>query len=293
MAVPDKVPSFFSRFTMKLLEIIGAGVATAVGGYLVAHLGAYLSSSPPAAPMAPAAVQTAPNATVVTKAPKLQPTAVQPVSAESTQQSVPAPEANPAKEAGAAKAAPSRKPAKNEATVVESKPAKSEGTAVESRPRDFESVEAEIRAALAKVDAGRPPAAAAPAVPAADAVPPAKAEIAPTTAAIPMPPKPADSPAAAAGSIAPAPPAVAVAPQPSASAPPVPAPLGAVEVKSAPVIAPVDAVPPAEHDGAQANAAEEGGFFSAIKKIPELLRPGAGATTKEPPRPPMPVSDGQ
>jgi len=282
MAVPDKVPSFFSRFTMKLFEIVGAGIATAVGGYLVAHLGAYLSSSPPPAPMAPAAVQTAPNATVVTKAPKLQPAAAQPASAESAQQSAPTPEAGPAKEAGAPKAAPSRKPAKNEAAAVESK------------PRDFESVEAEVRAALAKVDAGRPAAAAAPAAmapAAADPAPPAKAEIAPTTAAIPGPSKPADAPAAA-GSIVPAPPAVAAAPQPSAPAPSEPAPLGAVEIKSAPVIAPVDAAPPAAHEGAQASA-EDSGFFSAIKKIPELLRPGAGATSKEPPRPPMPVGDSQ
>jgi len=41
MSVPDKV-SYFSRLTTKFLEILAASIATAVGGYLVAHLGGYL-----------------------------------------------------------------------------------------------------------------------------------------------------------------------------------------------------------------------------------------------------------
>ena len=40
--VPEK-PSYFSRFALKFAEILGAGIATAVSGYLVAHLGGYLS----------------------------------------------------------------------------------------------------------------------------------------------------------------------------------------------------------------------------------------------------------
>ena len=36
--------SFISRFFYKLLEIMGAAVATAVSGYLVAHLGGFLPS---------------------------------------------------------------------------------------------------------------------------------------------------------------------------------------------------------------------------------------------------------
>jgi hypothetical protein len=36
--------SFFSRFFYKILEIMGAAVATAVSGYLVAHLGGFLPS---------------------------------------------------------------------------------------------------------------------------------------------------------------------------------------------------------------------------------------------------------
>jgi Cornifin (SPRR) family len=51
--VPEK-PSYVSRFALKFSEILGAGLATAVSGYLVAHLGGYLSW-PMKAP-APAAV---------------------------------------------------------------------------------------------------------------------------------------------------------------------------------------------------------------------------------------------
>jgi hypothetical protein len=50
--------SFISRFFYKLLEIMGAAVATAVSGYLVAHLGGFLPSqtrtpTPPAVAVAP------------------------------------------------------------------------------------------------------------------------------------------------------------------------------------------------------------------------------------------------
>ena len=49
---------FISRFFYKLLEIMGAAVATAVSGYLVAHLGGFLPSqthapTPPAVAVAP------------------------------------------------------------------------------------------------------------------------------------------------------------------------------------------------------------------------------------------------
>ena len=70
MSVPDKV-SYFSRFTVKFVEICAASIATAVGGYLVAHLGGYLPWS--ASPPVPAAIQAAPNVSVVPKSPRAQP----------------------------------------------------------------------------------------------------------------------------------------------------------------------------------------------------------------------------
>src|SRR5262249_36599330 len=52
--------SYFSRFLLKFVEIIAAGLATAVSGYLIAHLTGVLSS--PAPSPAPAVVQGAPSA---------------------------------------------------------------------------------------------------------------------------------------------------------------------------------------------------------------------------------------
>ena len=40
--------SYFSRFTVKFVEIVAAGMATAVSGYLIAHLGGFWSSPTPA-----------------------------------------------------------------------------------------------------------------------------------------------------------------------------------------------------------------------------------------------------
>ena len=51
--------SYFSRFFYKLLEIMGAAVATAVSGYLVAHLGGFLP--PRTQAPTPAAVSAAPS----------------------------------------------------------------------------------------------------------------------------------------------------------------------------------------------------------------------------------------
>jgi len=324
--VPAEVSSFFSRFTMKLVEIVGAGIATAVGGYLVAHLGAYLSSPAPT----PAAVEIAPNTSVVTKAPRLQSVPPKPVSAEVAP--APAKGALSAKEVSTPAASPARTTAKvrtepvhrhttadanpaegklgeaaeekpreavekkpREATeekpyeAVEKKPheaieerpheavEKKPHEAIEGKPRDMEAVEAEVRAALAKVDANRPQAPAAEGVLPPTIHPPA----------IAAPPKPPAAPVAA---VAVVPPATAVVPQPAPQAPLAPAPLGTVEIKSQPVAAPVEAVPPSPpQENAQDDAHKDKGLFSTIEKIPDMLRPGAGATTSDPPRPPMPV----
>ena len=62
--VPEK-PAYFSRFALKFAEILGAGIATAVSGYLVAHLGGFLSwPSQPSTPTA--AIEVPANATAKT-----------------------------------------------------------------------------------------------------------------------------------------------------------------------------------------------------------------------------------
>ena len=63
--------SYLSRFTLKFAEIMAAGVATAVSGYLIAHLGGFLSTTAPAP--TPAAVEVAPRVVAVPKAETVSP----------------------------------------------------------------------------------------------------------------------------------------------------------------------------------------------------------------------------
>jgi hypothetical protein len=66
MSTPENV-SYFARFFLKFVEIIAAGLATAVSGYLIAHLSGVLPSAGPA-PAAPV-IQVAPSADTVSNAP--------------------------------------------------------------------------------------------------------------------------------------------------------------------------------------------------------------------------------
>jgi hypothetical protein len=66
MSVSDDV-SYLSRFLVKFVEIIAAGLATALSGYLIAHLSGVLSS--PASAPATANIQVAPNANVLSSVP--------------------------------------------------------------------------------------------------------------------------------------------------------------------------------------------------------------------------------
>ncbi len=284
MSVTDKV-SYFSRFTMKFVEIFAASVATAVGGYLVAHLGGYLSW--PARGPTPAAVQAAPSASsVVSKTSRARPAQpappAAPVSADAGEQRpVPAQDVSsaakrPARTTVTAKeAAPPHKTTGTNA--AESKPRESESP--ESKRREAESVEAQVRAALEKVDANRP---APPDVAArtADIPPPGP----PGPPAVAAEPRPAEAPVAGTtGAVAPR--AAEVVPQPVQQAPVLPEPLTPVEIKSRPVAA-VDPSPSPEPT-TQAHA-EDKGLLSTLEKIPEMLRPASGATS-DPPRPPLPV----
>lgn len=243
---------------MKFLEVVGAGAATAITGYLIAHLG-WFSPAP-----RPAAVETLPSVTTVTKAPRVQPAAA---------------------DTGAHPAASSRKASAE--LRIESKRDPDDQT------HDADSVADQIRAALAKVDANRPrPAEIAPhqvevtpALPAA-AVPPRQVEVTPALPAAATP-RTVEPPA---GAIAAVPPAAETAPPPATPEPVAPAPLGIVEIKSQPVadVAAMPAAPPA----ATADAQDDKSLLSALKKIPEMLRPKSAATT-DPPRPPLPVGDPQ
>jgi len=287
MSVADKV-SYLSRFLVKLVEVIGAGLATAAGGYLIAHLGG-LWSSPAPAPAAPRAemsrslpatpvpANVIPNASVASKNPP-----VPPVAADADEQRVaPKQDANiPAadptrKTVNASKPAPSSKRAKSDTAdgkLQESKPA-------ETKPQDAESVEARVRAALANVDANKP---------APSDVSPPQPNVPRGPATVGAQPKPVTGLPAAAAVAAP-PHAADSQPQPVPQAPLQPAPLTTVEIKSRPItdiealLAP-EQTPPAP---------EEKGVLAALKRIPEMLRREARPPAGEPPRPPAPVGGDQ
>jgi hypothetical protein len=88
MSASDDVP-YFSRFVVKFIEILAAGLATAVSGYLIAHLAGALSSSTPAA--VGTATQVAPTVGGVSSTPSVNPA---PASADASEQHPAPQEAN-------------------------------------------------------------------------------------------------------------------------------------------------------------------------------------------------------
>jgi hypothetical protein len=136
--------SYFSRFLVKFIEIIAAGLATAVSGYLIAHLsGAFTSPAP-----APAAIvnQTAPSTGMLSSSP-LQPNP--PVSFDTNKQP-PAPQ----QEVNAPTVVPPQ-------TVVDTKKMEAPRKRVDNAATAADSnhqrkpLLARVRAALANVDAKR------------------------------------------------------------------------------------------------------------------------------------------
>ncbi len=256
--------AFFKRFAVKFIEVVGAGIATALSGYLLAHFSGYWSSTA----SAPPAVQVAPSTSVVTKSRR-----ANPVSADAKEQRPASAQAiNPVS------ILPARTIANAKDTAASRKPVPAETNAVENKPRDEESVEAQVRAALANVDASRPaPAEASP----------HKIDVSPVVPAVAAQPKPADS-APPVTAVAAVPPAAETSPPPAQTAPTEPEPLTPVEIKSRPVAA-VEATPPV----APVLAAKEQDqdLLSMIKKIPDLLRPNAPPPEGEAPRPPLPVGN--
>ena len=168
--VPEK-HSYFSRFAVKFAEILGAGIATAVSGFLVAHLGGYLSW--PAKPPVPTVAVEAPisSSARTPDRPRSRTTASAPaethaasddraaepphaaakpveVSTPATTAVVPVDNDDKRSRSGV----PSRKPVADAHAV---KPAPHENA--EAKAHDQEAVEDQVRAALANVDASRTP----------------------------------------------------------------------------------------------------------------------------------------
>jgi hypothetical protein len=286
--VPEK-PAYFSRFALKFAEILGAGIATAVSGYLVAHLGGFLSW--PSQPLTPtAAIEVPANATAkTTERPRNRATASVPAETDRRAASahdehskeaarptakpaeVSAPAAttatgaldNDEKRSRAASAsrkqiadAHAAKPAKE---IADPKPVPKE--TAEAKAHEEAAVEDQVRAALANVDASRTPTPSGSTLPAMTP--------APQTAAIPQPqPIPAPSnPTAPASTATSAPTPLAV----PAAGPPAP-PLDIQNAASTPTTAPV-----AVSAAAQQTPSEPGPLSTVeIKSLPVA---GVGETS--------------
>jgi hypothetical protein len=320
--------SYLSRFFVKFIEISAAGVATAVSGYVVAHFTGYLNGpqtaslqSPPAlqtplqAPAIPASVPAAavtppatavavPAAAVATPAPASvasAPAAAAPARTTAT----PAPQQD-AKTAPLRKSLPADKPAD---TVNAVAPA--------DKARSADAIAAEVRAALAKADAGHPaktdnkPEARAEAK--ADVKADAKAEtkaetkpevaprhadtapeIAARTPAADTKPRPLEPPTGAIAAVPPAaPPQPQLSPQPVSQPGPqapmqIAPPTSTVEIKSMPIAGVDSATPPAPETDAQAQPTD-GGLFAVFKRWPEKLRDDKPLPADQAPRPPADV----
>lgn len=133
--------SVLSRFLVKFVEIIAAGLATAVSGYLIAHLSGVLSSPVPV-----------PARAVIEAAPNVSPSAQTPLSisgdlSEQRPKEAASPASQLARPVNSAKIALPRKHTETATSAAESK-------------HDQESFVARVRNALANADAGRtgPPA---------------------------------------------------------------------------------------------------------------------------------------
>jgi hypothetical protein len=296
--------SCFSRFLVKFVEVSAAGLATAISAYALAHLGGLLPSTTPTS--APAtAVQVSPTASEVAEGLRAKPTppaAAAAVNKQSPaqQQDTDAPAAQPAlKAVKDAKALPPRKRTKTDTSVSEKEPRQ-------------KSAEALARAALANVDANRPAPVDALIGPGLTDTRSAPVDVQPRQVKEPPrqagvgPPQPVAVLPRAAG-IEAAPHAADVQPQPvqprsvigadlQPRSPDVrPSPVAPVDIQSRPVTA-VDPLPPRADPPLEISAPQpppmadqDKGVFSALKRIPDLLRPDPPAPTGETPRPPMPV----
>ena len=166
---------------------------------------------------------------------------------------------------------------------------KTDTSVAEKEPRGQKSVEVLTRAALANIDANRPAPVDAPIgsglndtrarvdsiQPRQASVPPRQAEVGPRP--VDVPPSPAAINAAQ--------PAVDAQPQPVQPRPAAGTNLqpGSPEVRASVDPQPSSAAP----QPASADLDED--VFSALKRIPDLLRPDPPTATGEAPRPPMPV----
>jgi hypothetical protein len=295
--------SYLSRFFVKFVEISAAGLASAICAYLLAHFGGLLSSPTPASAPALPAVQASPTANEVAESLRAKPT---PPAAAAVNEQRPAPQ----QDTNAPVAPPALKGVKDAKALPRKHT--TDVSVAEKKPGGQKSAEALARAALANVDANRPAPADALISPDLTDTRSAPVEVHPRRANVPPrqddvgPPQAIAVPPHAAG-VGSAPEAADVQLQPLETSPATGADLQprSPDVQSSPV-APVDIQrrpvtgadplpprtdPPREISAPQQppTADQDKGVFSALKRIPDLLRPDPPVPTGETPRPPMPV----
>jgi hypothetical protein len=266
--------SYFSRFFGKFVEIIAAGLASAICAYLLAHFGGLLSLSTRASAPTSEAVQVGGTVTGVAGQ------STSPVAAAATDE-------HPAiqRDAPEAKLAPK---AGKEAKPLPPREQKIDTNASEEA-HSQKSAETLVRDALAKVDAKESPANT-----------PGGSGLT-ETASVPLdnlPPRqaivPLQQPDAGRPVEVPPRPAVAAVPYPDVTMPLVesgPAPSAersprSPEIRATPPIASAPLETAAPQPLSPANHDQD--VFTALTRIP-LLRPDPPAANGEPPRPPMPV----
>jgi len=180
--------SYASRFFVKFVEIFGAGLASAICAYILAHVGGLRpSSSTPVSAPTLSTMQVGPTASeLATNLPyQLTP----PVAPASVSEMRPLPQ----QDVDAAVAQPVPKAVKDIKTLRPQKHTKTDMSMTEKKPPGQKSAEAVARAALANVDANRPTPPDAPigrgltdARPAAADVPPRPADVQPRPADVPL-----------------------------------------------------------------------------------------------------------
>jgi hypothetical protein len=290
--------SFLSRFTLKFLEVLTAGLATAASGFLIAHFTGYFAvpASAPAV-MQPAVIRNVQSGTQgESLADRAAPAPAAPPSASITNSAPTAVNVAPA--AALHVSTPANELPSSGGTEAKSHDAAETKAHDATKRASAQSFEARIRAALAKVGASYPVSGDAPrraAISPTDSAPRSPAAESPPfdtpTGSIGNAPRPTDNAPRLAPGEPPSDAAAAPAPQASTIqntgaqnsavqlAPPV-----TVEIKSEPV-AGVDTNQPAQAAAEPPGAGQDGTFAAITKR----LRSEKPLPEDQVPRPPMPV----
>jgi hypothetical protein len=270
--------SYLSRFFVKFVEIIAAGLASAISAYLLAHFGGLLPSSP-----TPASAPVATTASELTESVRVQPTPAIPTAAVKDRRPT------PQRDTDAPVARPTPR-AEKDAKALPRKQTKSDTNTAEREPRGHKSTEALIRDALANVDANRPAFADVPIGPGLTDTRSAPVDVQPHEPNVP--PRQADEPwrvevLSRASPTKVVPPAADVQPQ---LVQPRQSTVSDLQPRFPDARATVDLLPRSiSPPQIVAPQPQDKDVFSDLKRIPDLLRPEPPAATGEAPRPPLPV----